>query len=181
MDDKAAKFAKRMDIGEGRAECASFGELSTIQDIKNLIDDINVGVLPIPPHIIEERNSEAFLAVLKHLLVNGAGQGPYGGRILLEFLSGGALPPWENRDVQRLCVEVLEEDPGVLDALVWEDHPALIENEPDDRLRTDNIKGRLWMVSLAKEGVWNRQGIRDLASARAELKRWEAVAKKVRS
>jgi hypothetical protein len=182
MDEKAAKFARRMDIGEGQIDFASLSrELSGVEELEELIDDLNVGVLPVPPHVIEGRDSGAFLSVLRHLLVSGAGCGPYGGRILLEFLSGSPLPPWENRDVQHLCSEVLKRDPSVLAALVWEDHPTLVEHEPDECLRTDSFKGRLWMVSLAKEGVWNREGVRDLACARSELERWEAEAKKIRS
>jgi hypothetical protein len=132
---------------------------------------------PVPPEALEDGGS-TLAHLLARLMHKGAGNGRYGGRIVLMFPTRNDVgkPPWGRHDVEKVCREALEMWPGLLDVLVWEDHPDLTAAVPDEgeRLR---LYGRLAFVALAEsEAVW-KEGERDMSINRELLAEWRSKAR----
>lgn len=138
--------------------------------------------LPVPGELLDDHQEGGpkLAAMLHVLLGRGAGNGRFGGRLVLLFPTRGAaaLPPWGRRDVERVCREALDAWPGLLDTLLWEEHPDLVELVPDedDRMK---LYGRLAFVALAEsEAVWDGEK-RDLEANRSELEKWQTKARRL--
>jgi hypothetical protein len=135
---------------------------------------------PVPPEVLIDNDGGKKLAgVLMHLMSSGAGNGKYGGRLMLLFPSRGTqgVVPWGRSDVESVCKEALETWPGLLDTLVWEEHPDLMEAVPEeeDRLR---LYGRLAFVALAEsKSIW-KDGQRDMMTNRTLLGEWRTKARR---
>ena len=157
---------------------------SSEEGLKRLLNSTEVCLLPVPPDIGSDRDGESLALVLSDLLKKGAGLGKYGGRMLIHFDRKPIREVWEDKDVVETCRKALETDPGILDALVWEDHPELEFEVPDETERSI-LPGRLWFVSLLEPGIWERHEtwgyLRDPDKSREELGKWNRLAAKSRS
>lgn len=133
----------------------------------------------VPPPVLTRDDGGVLLAkLLRELFVTGAGNGRYGGRLTLLFPTKGAvpIPPWNREEVQEVCRTALEEWPGLLDTLVWEDHPDLVsEYSEDDRLR---LYGRLAFVALAESESVLKDGERDVVANRQLLDDWRTRSRR---
>jgi hypothetical protein len=170
-------------LGEGDEDgtCSSQEEEDSL---KRLISSTEVGILPVPPDVTASRDGETLALVLSDLLTRGAGLGKYGGRMLIHFENKPTRNLWEDKDVVETCKKALETDPGILDAMVWEDHPKLEFEVPDAEDRSV-LPGRLWFVSILEPSLWKKDNkgtySRDPEESRKELKRWQEKAAKIRS
>jgi len=173
-----SRFSNRLKIYGGKKGSPPPHSRLDITEPKN--EDNPFIVLPVPPKVLHTRNGEALARFIMEIMVSGESCGPYGGRVLVHFKPHPTLEFWERPEVRETCKRAVESCPEILDAMVWEDHPDLVVEEPDEAVRTDTLHGRLKFVSWADSDVWNPKG-RDLEANRQKLEQWQELAKKSRS
>jgi hypothetical protein len=126
------------------------------------VEDADIIWVAVPWSDIKQDPRAAALrqaATFRRMLEFGAATGPFGGKVLFT-VAGLASDPrqlWEVEEVREFVSHTFCLYPPCLLTMVNEDHPALVQMQPDEATRLSDVTGRLFFASLMfSQTLWRR-------------------------